>query len=114
MTSPTFALTVETLHVGDTSRAAVTVTVTGDIDVTNAPDFVQAIKEMDAPHPLIVDLSNLHYFDSAGFAALDQLLAHRRVVIVLDPDSPVRTAATLMRLPCHDTINAAVTANKRR
>src|SRR5262245_47051324 len=108
VTSPTFALTVETLRIGGTSRAAVRVT--GEIDVTNACDFIQTIKEMDAPRPLIVDLSNLLYVDSAGFAALDQLLAHRAVVIVLDLNSPVHTAATLMRLPCHDTIRAAVIA----
>jgi anti-sigma B factor antagonist len=108
VSSATFALAIETLRTGDTSRA--TVSVTGEIDVTNASDFVRTINEIDAPHPLIVDLSNVLYLDSAGFAALDKLLAQGAAVIVLDPNSPVHTAASLMRVPCHDTIKAAVIA----
>ncbi len=97
-----------TLRTADATRT--TVTATGEIDVTNAADFIRSVEDIPAPRPLIVDLSNLHYLDSAGFAALDQLLGRRAIVIVLDPDSPVRAAAALMGLPCHHSVDAAATA----
>lgn len=102
MTSAAFTLTV---HAVDESRAAVTVT--GEIDVTNAADFIRSIDGITARRPLIVDLSGLQYLDSAGFAGLDELLGRGAIVIVLDPHSPVRAAATLLGLPCHDSIDAA-------
>ncbi len=108
MTPPTFTLTVQRLHLGRAEHTAVTVT--GDIDVANAADFVTAVGGIDGRRPLILDLNSLHYLDSAGFAALDRLLADGAVLIVLAPDSPVYAAATLMGLPCHETVTAAVAA----
>jgi len=108
VTAPTFTLAVETVRIGGTPRTAVSVA--GEVDVTNATDFRTAVEGVDGPHPLIVDLSHLRYLDSAGFAALDQLLARRAAVIVLDPNSTVHPAAMLAGLPCHPTVDAAVHA----
>jgi len=87
------------------------VAVSGDVDITNAAAFRVAIAELDGPRPLIVDLSPLRYLDSAGFAALDQLLTQPGIAVVLDPASPVRAAADIMGVPCHDTLDAAVAAS---
>ena len=92
---------------GDGSYAAVAVS--GDVDITNAVAFRAAIEELD--RPLIVDLSPLRYLDSAGFAALDQLLTQPGIAVVLDPASPVRAAADIMGVPCHDTVDAALAAS---
>jgi anti-sigma B factor antagonist len=108
---PTFALVVTTPRPGE--PVPVAVTVTGDIDVTNADEFVAAVEDIDAPRPVIVDLDHLRFLDSAGFAALDRLLGDRAVVLVLNPGSPVHAAAMLMGLPCHDSVAAAVAAMAR-
>jgi anti-sigma B factor antagonist len=87
--------------------AAPVVAVTGEIDVLNAADFRAALDATPGPRPLILDLSGLDFLDSAGFAAVEDLLGRAAAVVVLDPSSPVRTAAGLMGLPCHDTVKAA-------
>jgi anti-sigma B factor antagonist len=98
-----------TLAVGqpDPPGLSAVVAVTGEIDTLSAPDFLSAVESVPGPRPLILDLSRLDYLDSAGFAALDQLLGHGIVVIVLGLSSPVRSAADLMGVPCHDTVVAA-------
>ena len=89
------------------------VDVTGEIDATNAAEFQRAVRDIPAAPPLVVDLSALHYSDSAGFGVLDELLARDPVVIVLAPHAPMRAAARLLDLPCHDSVAAAV-AHLRR
>lgn len=108
MTSPGFAVTVGTVR--HNGRTHTTVAVGGEIDVTNAAEFVRTVDGIEAARPLVVDLGGLGYLDSAGFAALDDLLARRAVVVVLAPDSPIHAAAMLMGLPCHDTVQAATAA----
>src|SRR5690242_6302891 len=86
------------------------VEVTGEVDVTTAPAFTQAVAGSAGPLPLVLDLTDLRYLDSAGFAALDRLLDQRRIVIVLGPHGPTRTAAELVGLPFHDTVDDAMRA----
>jgi anti-anti-sigma factor len=88
------------------------VDVTGEIDATNATEFQRAVRDIPA-RPLVVDLSALQYSDSAGFGVLDELLARDAVVIVLAPHAPMRAAARLLDLPCHDSVATAV-AHVRR
>ena len=102
MTEPSFNVAVT--RTGDGPTVA---TVTGDVDATNATDFLSAVEAVEGERPIVVDLSPMRYFDSAGFAALDSLLSTRSIVVVLDPDSPIRRAATLMGVPFHDTIASA-------
>jgi anti-sigma B factor antagonist len=105
MTSAAFALNLTTT---DTTGTAETVAVTGEIDVTNASQLITSIDGVAGRRPLIVDLSGLRYLDSAGFAALFQMLGRHTIVAVVDPNSPVRAAANLTGLPCHDSIDAAI------
>jgi anti-anti-sigma factor len=103
MTPAAFTLAVQEPGAAD----APVVAVAGELDVLNAADFVTAVDEVPGRRPLILDLSGTDFVDSAGFAALDELLGRAAAVVVLDPRSPVRAAARLMGLPCHDTVGTA-------
>ena len=85
------------------------VQVRGEIDVTNAAGLHDALAQHASP-ALVVDLSSVAYFDSAGFAVLDRLLSQVPVAVVAPPGSVVRTAMSLMNLPFHDSIEAAQAA----
>lgn len=89
--------------------AVALVRVRGDIDVTNAASLRAALAQR-AGAALVVDLSEVGYFDSAGFAVLDQLLGEARLAIVVAPGSVVRTAMSLLNLPFHDGVDAALGA----
>jgi anti-sigma B factor antagonist len=81
-----------------------TLAVTGEIDLTNTAEFLAAITDRADPRPVVVDLSELRFIDSAGFATLDELLARQAIVIVIAPGSRLRRAAALMGLPHHDSL----------
>jgi anti-anti-sigma factor len=107
MTAGNFELTTVTTvpaRPGDKQDIPV-VQVRGEIDTTNADGLRQALSDL-ASGGLVVDLSPVGHFDSAGFAALDRLLSRANIAIV-PPGSVVRTAMTLMHMPLHDTIDAA-------
>jgi anti-sigma B factor antagonist len=101
--------TVFKLHSLGSGRApaATEVAVTGEIDVTNADEFSQSVMTLDGRWPIILQLSGLGYVDSAGFAALDRLLALGTIVVVLSPESVVHKAAELMELPFHHDTETA-------
>lgn len=82
------------------------VRVRGEVDVTNAAGLHEALAGM-ASGALIIDLSSVSYFDSAGFAVLDRLIARAPVAVVVPPDSVVRTAMSLLNLPFYASVNAA-------
>lgn len=82
------------------------VQVRGDIDVTNADGLREALTDLIGVG-LVVDLSTVGYFDSAGFAVLDGLLSQAPVAVVVAPGSVVRTAMSLMNLPFHETVDTA-------
>jgi anti-sigma B factor antagonist len=75
----------------------------GEVDAANATDLADALRELAAP-ALIIDLSLISYFDSAGFAMIDRLLDEIQVVVVITPDSVMRPAAELVNLPFYDNI----------
>ena len=91
-------------------RGPVTVAVTGEVDATNAAKFTAAVEESAAGQAAVLDLSELLYLDSAGFAALHRILARHTVAVALSPHSPLRRAAALMGLPNHDTVEEAASA----
>jgi anti-sigma B factor antagonist len=83
------------------------VTVTGEVDVTNVEEFTRSVLAVPDTRPIILDLSGLNYLDSAGFAALDRLLAQNAIVVVLPPESVMYKAAELMCLPLHHDVETA-------
>ncbi|MFL6126781.1 STAS domain-containing protein [Actinophytocola sp.] len=104
MTEAGYTLTVTP---GDVDDAPAVVAVTGEIDITNASDFAGSVEEIPSTRPTILDFSDVRYLDSAGFAALSDILAARKAAIVIPVSSPVRRAAALMSLPHHATVDAA-------
>jgi anti-anti-sigma factor len=80
--------------------------VLGEVDVTNAAQLQHELTQL-APGGLIVDLTRAGYFDSAGLAVLDRLLARQPIAIVAAPASILRAALTLLHLPFHDSADAA-------
>lgn len=82
------------------------VQVHGEVDITNAAALRTALAELSAG-PLIMDLSDVGYFDSAGFAVLDQLISQGTLAVVVPSGSVVQTAMTMMGLPVHHTTGAA-------
>ena len=75
----------------------------GEVDSANANDLGNALRDLATP-ALIIDLSLIGYFDSAGFAMIDRLLDEIKVVVVISPDSVMRPAAELVNLPFFDNV----------
>jgi anti-sigma B factor antagonist len=83
------------------------VVVTGEVDASNVVEFTRSVRELPGARPVILQLSSVRYLDSAGFSALDRLLAEDEVVIVLAPDSFMYRVAKLMCMPIHHDAKAA-------
>lgn len=85
----------------DSAPHAIEVTVNGEVDAASADQFTRAIQALPGPRPLVVNLSSAFYFDSAGFAAPDRLLADKTIVLVVEPTSALFAATQLMCMPAH-------------
>jgi anti-anti-sigma factor len=61
---------------------AVVLAATGEIDMSNAAVFAEALTaaHADAAGPVVVDLTGVEYLDSAGLAALFPHVEHVRLV----------------------------------
>lgn len=94
------------LVVADASTPA-EVTVTGEVDASNVHEFTRSVREISGERPLILQLSSVKYLDSAGFSALDRLLADDEIVIVLAPNSFMYRVAELMCMPIHHDADSA-------
>jgi anti-sigma B factor antagonist len=97
---------LEVAENGDASTPA-EVTVTGEVDASNVRAFARSVEELPGARPVILQLSSIRYLDSAGFAALDRLLADNAILIVLAPDSFMYRVAELMCMPIHHDVEAA-------
>jgi anti-sigma B factor antagonist len=78
----------------------------GDVDAATANDLSNALRERASP-ALIIDVSPIDYFDSAGFAMIDRLLDEVQAVVVISPGSLIRPAAELINLPFFDSVAEA-------
>ena len=95
------------LRTAATSTAGIpAVEIRGDVDAANAASLQAALADLASP-ALIIDLSAVSYFDSAGFALIDLLLSQAPLAVVIAPGSVLRTAAQLMNIPFHDTVDDA-------
>ncbi|WP_292981133.1 STAS domain-containing protein [Mycobacterium sp.] len=92
---------------GDGASAPVEVAVTGEVDASNVREFTRLVREIPGERPVILQLSKVKYLDSAGFSALDRLLADEEVLIVLAPNSFMYRVAELMCMPIHHDAKAA-------
>lgn len=99
-------MSVYALHVDDHADPAAAI-LTGELDRTNADQLAAALDAVPGDRPVILDLSQLRFIDSTGFAAVIRMLEQRLVVLVVTPVSFLRKAATVMGLPMHDHVDAA-------
>ena len=64
------------------------VTVSGEVDLTNADELQRAVEETDAP-AVVLDLTGLAYLDSSGIRAIDRgfrrLDSEDRTLVVVSP-----------------------------
>ena len=104
MSRPEFQL--HTLN-GNGASTPVEVAVAGEVDASNVVEFTRSVRELPGGRPVILQLSGVRYLDSAGFSALDRLLAEDEIVIVLAPDSFMYRVAELMCMPIHHDAKAA-------
>ena len=79
----------------------------GEVDASNVVDFNRAVRDMSGERPILLNLSSVKYLDSAGFSALDRLLADQEILIVLAPNSFMYRVAELMCMPIHHDAKAA-------
>jgi anti-sigma B factor antagonist len=99
-----------TLKTSQADLGPAMVAVTGEVDATNAARFTAAVEDVATEQPTVLDLSDLLYLDSAGFAALHRIVAGHAIAIALPAHSPLRKAAVLMGLPHHDNAEDAAAA----
>ncbi len=87
------------LHIASAaaSDGTVTLTLEGEIDMTSAPDFRQALDDVPAAGRLVIDLSGVRFLDSAGVKVLYDHLG-RQPEIVLGPDSAIQRVLSLTGL----------------
>ena len=84
-----------TLTTGRSPGGAVVLAATGEIDMSNAARFANALTEAFAGGtPLVVDLTAVEYIDSAGLAALFPHVEHLRL-LATSLLTPVLTVAGL-------------------
>jgi anti-anti-sigma factor len=92
------------------AAAPAAVELRGEVDATNAADLEAQLAARSSAGPVVLDLSRAAYFDSAAFEVLDRLVAAGAVIAVISPTSVVARAASVMSLPCHDTVEQAMAA----
>ncbi|WIM87235.1 STAS domain-containing protein [Candidatus Mycobacterium wuenschmannii] len=83
------------------------VTVKGEVDASNIVEFNRSVRDLPGDRPVVLQLSSVKYLDSAGFSALDRLLADDEILIVLAPNSFMYRVAELMCMPIHHDTKAA-------
>jgi anti-sigma B factor antagonist len=78
----------------------VIVTVSGELDISNAATLEQAVASITAERPerLIFDLSGLRFMDSAGIAVLLDTAGKVNAVRLRDPSPAVRRVVELTGL----------------
>jgi anti-anti-sigma factor len=75
-----------------------TVVVSGEIDPSNAERLRRSLAELRGEGPLVVDLQNVTYLDSAGVSALFDA-AHADLHLLVRADTAVATVIRICALP---------------
>jgi anti-sigma B factor antagonist len=77
-----------------------TVTVSGDLDMSNADALKATVASVTADHPdrLIIDFSGLRFMDSAGIAVLVDAASKVPTVQLRDPSPAVRRVVEITGL----------------
>src|SRR4051794_13069012 len=88
------------IHTGSDPTGVPVVTVTGELDLSNADKLEAAVASIAAKRPerLIFDLSGLRFMDSAGIAVLLGAASKVNAVHLRDPSQAVRRVVELTGL----------------
>jgi len=100
------AFELEQVRNGDPEVAIVTVS--GELDLSNAEDLVEQLGAAAAGRPLVVDLNRVLFIDSAALHRLFGVAQERgfgRLALVADPNAPV--ARTLEIVQFHRAATVA-------
>lgn len=107
-----------TVH-ADEQDGVVIVVIAGELDMATAPRAAVVLKDaVDRGSPVVVDMSGLRFFSSAGLTLLAQLDEQRRIALVdvhLVGDQrvllrPLELTGLLDLFPIHTSLDAALAA----
>jgi anti-anti-sigma factor len=93
----------------DASLDAVVVTLTGELDLTNAHELEERFEAFDPGLELVVELAGVSFLDSAALHVLFRVARRHagRVTFVVDPISSIARTLEIVRLGDAATIVSA-------
>ena len=100
---------LEYVDKGDPDVAVVAVE--GDLDLSNADDFVERIAMSAAARPVVIDLNRVLFIDSAALHQLFEVARERgfqRLALVAEPGAPVARTLEIVQFSRVATIAASV------
>ena len=84
------------------------ITISGDIDATNADDLELACLDADVKRTVIIDLLTCSYIDSTGLTALIKASHHNPLTLVLEPTARVYRIFAITELLNYFTVAATI------
>ncbi|HET9059056.1 MAG TPA: STAS domain-containing protein [Acidimicrobiales bacterium] len=82
----------------DSGGEAVVVKVRGEVDIASVDEFRRAVSAAPTERPLVVDVDEVDYLDSAGVAVLFQRAKSGPLEVVAGPRCPVRRVLEVVAL----------------
>jgi anti-anti-sigma factor len=86
----------------------------GELDLFTSSQLGLALAEVDDMHPVLVDLSELTFIDSAGIGVILSFAGSRtgaQQVILVNPSEPVRRALEIAGLDQHPAVEILLRAS---
>lgn len=87
-----------TIDYNDAGDHAVFIKVRGEVDIANVGDFRRVVAGAPKERPLIVDINEVDYLDSAGVAVLFERAKSGPLEVVAGPCCPVRRVLEVVAL----------------
>jgi anti-anti-sigma factor len=86
----------------------------GELDLFTSAQLALALAEVDDMHPVLIDVSELTFIDSAGIGVILSLAGSRtgaQQVVLMNPSEPVRRALEIAGLDQHPAVEILVRAS---
>jgi anti-sigma B factor antagonist len=90
--------------------------VAGELDLFSSSQLKLALADIDGKEPILIDLSELTFIDSAGIGEILALAGSRtdsEQVVLMNPSEPVRRALEIAGLDQHPAVEILVRASMR-
>ena len=101
----------------DETPAMVVVRAGGELERTGVAGFAAAVRDHAADRPVVIDLDDVEYLDSAAVQMFDDLRRSTELRLVVRPDGIVRrtlhVAGVDRLIAVFDTLDAATRADSR-